>query len=157
MATVTWLPFTDITVFQKFCFSIDRPLQFSDRKGYFVSNHCAVFGLLCGCWDGKTAVFASTFRSCNALFHIFLSVRSCMFVISRMSQTYRSQWVILSIYIVSFYREKTNKAFQVKLREAEKETTVLFFSLDLNFSEASSLSTNGCAMLFYSFEISRVT
>lgn len=80
-----------------------------------------------------------------------------MFVISRMSQTYRSQWVILSIYIVSFYREKTNKAFQVKLREAEKETTVLFFSLDLNFSEASSLSTNGCAMLFYSFEISRVT
>lgn len=142
MAIKNWPQLTPAVVLQKICCSTGRTLQFSDSKGYFVSNHYTVFGLLCGCWDGKKSPLHSAFSSCNVFFHPF-KVQGPEPAFRNFPEiTNRSHWAVLCIYFVFLYRERQQaREFKWSSEKPKRKPQVLFFSSELMFTEASSLST----------------
>lgn len=149
MAIKNWPWLTHTAVLQQICCSTGRTLQFSDSKGYFVFNHYTVFGLLCGCWDGKTALSALAFSSCNVPFHPF-KVQGAEPIFRNFPEiTNRSHRAVLCIYFVLLYRERQQaREFKWSSEKPKRKPQVLFFSSELMFSEASSLSTGGIVLCF---------
>lgn len=137
MAIKTWRQLTHTAVLQQTCGSTGRTLQFSDSKGYFIFNHYAVFGLLCGCRDGRTALFAYAFSSCKVLLHPFKAQGAEPTFRNFPEITNRSHRAVLCIYFVFLYRERQQaREFKWSSEKPKRKPQVLFSSSELMFSEA---------------------
>lgn len=141
MAIKNWPELTHTAVLQQICCSQAGPCSFLIAKGVlFLTTSLSSVCYVAAEMENQNSGFC--FQPCNVFFHPF-KVQGAELKFRNFSEiTNRSHWAVLCIYFVFFYRErKQTKEFKRSSEKPKRKPQVLFFSSELMFSEASSLST----------------
>lgn len=141
MAIKNWPQLTHTVVLQQICCSQAGPCSLLIAKGVlFLTTTLSSVCYVAAEMENQNSGFC--FQLCNVFFHP-LKVQGAEPIFRNFSEiTNRSHWAVLCIYFVFFYRERQQtREFKRNSEKPKRKPQVLFFSSELMFSEALSLST----------------